>query len=219
MTLAIFDLDNTLLNGDSDHAWGEFLVQQGIVNEEEFKNTNDLFYHQYQQGQLDIMAYLAFALKPLSQHSKTQLDEWHRLFMQTVIAPMRLPKAEALIQQHRSRGDFLLIITATNSFVTAPIAESLGVDAILATEPEFKNGRYTGLVAGTPCFQEGKVERLHEWLKETSRSLKGSTFYSDSHNDLPLLKMVDHPVAVDADEQLLAYARENDWPVISLRDR
>ena len=218
MTLAIFDLDNTLLNGDSDHAWGDFLIQQGIVNKEDYQNANDLFYQQYQQGQLDIMQYLAFALKPLSQHSKAQLDDWHNLFMQTMIAPMRLTKADALIKKHRDQGDYCLIITATNSFVTAPIAESLGVDAILATEPEFKNGAYTGQVDGTPCFQDGKVTRLNTWLKETAHTLEGSTFYSDSHNDLPLLKMVDHPVAVDADEELLEYATTHDWPIISLRD-
>lgn len=218
MTLAIFDLDNTLLNGDSDHAWGEFLVQQGIVNREEYQAANDLFYQHYQQGQLDIMEYLAFALKPLSQHSKTQLDEWHKLFMQEMITPMRQTKADILLQQHRDKGDYLLIITATNSFVTAPIAQLLGVDAILATEPEFKNGAYTGQIAGIPCFKEGKITRLNAWLQETAHTLDGSTFYSDSHNDLPLLKLVDHPVAVDADAILLSYANTHNWPVISLRD-
>ncbi len=218
MSLAIFDLDNTLLNGDSDHAWGEFLVAQGLADAVEYQQANDLFYQQYQQGCLDIHQYLEFALKPLAEYEKSQLDEWHKLFMQTIIQPMRQAKADSLLQKHREQGDFLLIITATNLFVTEPIAQVLGVDAILATTPEFVDGSYTGQVEGVPCFQEGKVSRLNEWLSQTGHTLTGSYFYSDSHNDLPLLKMVDKPVAVDADEQLTAYALEQRWPVISLRD-
>lgn len=217
MRLAIFDLDNTLLNGDSDHAWGEFLIQQGIVEQETYQTANDYFYQQYQDGTLDIHEYLEFSLKPLALHSKLQLDLWHKQFLDTVIAPMRLQKADQLINKHRAQGDFLLIITATNAFVTRPIARWLGVDDILATEPEFINGAYTGKVTGTPCFKEGKVTRLQEWLKQTGHTLEGSTFYSDSHNDLPLLQMVESPVAVDADDILRAYAKAQNWPIISLR--
>lgn len=217
MTLAIFDLDNTLLRGDSDHAWGEFLVQKGIVDADVYKQANDLFYRQYQSGELDILEYLQFALKPLVQHSTEKLQDLHKSFMQEMITPMRLEKADALLKKHRDQGDFLLIITATNSFVTAPIAEALGVDAILATDPEMIDGSYTGKIAGTPCFQEGKVTRLNKWLEDKPFDLKGSHFYSDSHNDIPLLKMVDNPVAVDADEQLQAFAQQQGWPHISLR--
>lgn len=218
MSLAIFDLDNTLLGGDSDHAWGQFLVDRGIVDAEEYQRANDYFYAQYQSGELDIMEFLEFALRPLAQHSKHQLDIWHRQFMQQFIDPMRLPRADALLQQHRDRGDDLLIITATNEFITHPIAESLGVADILATTPEFIDGAYTGRVAGTPCFKEGKVARLNDWLARTGHDLEGSYFYSDSHNDLPLLQLVENPVAVDPDPTLEAEARKLNWPVISLRD-
>jgi HAD superfamily hydrolase (TIGR01490 family) len=218
LSLAIFDLDNTLLRGDSDHAWGEFLVNRGIVDRDYYKSENDRFYQQYQNGGLVIADYLAFALEPLSQHSKQQLDAWHEEFMAEMIEPMRLPQADKLLDKHRQQGDLLLIITATNRFVTEPIAQALGVDHILATDPEFINGRYTGRVAGTPCFQQGKVERLKKWLAEHSQSLDGSYFYSDSHNDLPLLEVVRFPVAVDADEKLNATALDRDWPIISLRN-
>ena len=218
MSLAIFDLDNTLLGGDSDHAWGEFLVNRGIVDPDYYKSENDRFYQQYQNGGLIIADYLAFALEPLSQHSKQQLDAWHVEFMAEMIQPMRLPQADALLEKHRQQGDVLLIITATNRFVTEPIARALGVDHILATDPELIDGHYTGRVAGTPCFQQGKVERLKNWLAESSQTLDGSYFYSDSHNDLPLLEIVSFPVAVDADEILKATAIDRNWPVISLRN-
>lgn len=216
--LAIFDLDNTLLNGDSDHSWGQFLVEQGIVDADYYRTSNDLFYQQYQAGTLDINAFLSFALEPLRLHSMAQLQTWHDQFMAQKITPMLLPKAQALLKHHKDQGHFLLIITATNAFVTRPIAKLLGVDDILASEPEIKDGRYTGQVAGTPCFREGKVTRLHEWLKETGYTLEGSYFYSDSQNDLPLLKAVSHPVAVDADPTLTAYAEQQGWNIISLRD-
>lgn len=217
MSLAIFDLDNTLLNGDSDHAWGEFLCEQGIVDATEYRRKNDYFFEQYQQGTLDILEFLEFALRPLAELPADRLSALHAQFMQIKIEPMILNKALALLQRHRDQGDFLLIITATNHFVTGPIAARLGVDAILATDPEIINGSYTGKVAGTPCFQSGKVTRLHAWLKETNHNLDGSSFYSDSRNDLPLLELVDHPVAVDADETLTLTAKQNGWPVISLR--
>ncbi|SIS86228.1 HAD family hydrolase [Neptunomonas antarctica] len=217
MSLAIFDLDNTLLNGDSDHAWGEFLCEHGIVDATEYSQANDYFYQQYQQGTLDIYEFLEFALRPLANLPAQQLVELHATFMQEKIEPMILSKSLALLQKHRDQGDFLLIITATNSFVTHPIAERLGVDAILATDPEIIDGNYTGKVAGTPCFQSGKVTRLHHWLKETQHTLLGSSFYSDSRNDLPLLELVDNPIAVDADETLTLTAQKNGWPIISLR--
>lgn len=218
MSLAIFDLDNTLLGGDSDHAWGEFLIKQGVVDADYYKRENDRFYQQYQHGGLVIQDYLAFALEPLSQHSKQQLDAWHRQFMVEMIEPMRLPQADALLNHHRQQGDYLLIITATNRFVTEPIARAMGVDDIIASDPEMIDGRYTGRVAGTPCFQQGKVERMQQWLAAHQQSLEGSYFYSDSFNDLPLLEQVSFPVVVDADAQLQAVARERNWPSISLRD-
>jgi HAD superfamily hydrolase (TIGR01490 family) len=196
VSLAIFDLDNTLLAGDSDHAWGQFLVQQGIVDGKTYQQSNDYFYRQYQQGNLNINDFLAFSLQPLTQHSRQQLDQWHRQFMKEVIMPIRLPKASDLLQRHRDQGDFLMIITATNQFVTGPIAASLEVDALLATVPEIVDDKYTGKVEGTPCFQQGKVQRLHQWLETSDHSLTNSYFYSDSQNDLPLLEIVDHPVAV-----------------------
>ncbi|MCV6610361.1 MAG: HAD-IB family hydrolase [Amphritea sp.] len=217
MSLAIFDLDNTLLNGDSDHAWGEFLCEKGVVDSEVYREANDYFYVQYKNGTLDIMEFLEFALKPLTENEPDTLQQLHDEFMQTKIQPMMLDKAATLLQKHRDQGDFLLIITATNRFVTGPIAEQLGVDDTLATDPEQIDGRYTGKVAGTPCFQDGKVKRLHAWLENNSHSLESSYFYSDSINDKPLLDLVTNPVAVDPDELLKQAAEENGWPIISLR--
>ena len=217
MSLAIFDLDNTLLNGDSDHAWGEFLCEKGIVDSEFYRQSNDYFYQQYKAGSLDIYEFLEFALKPLADNEPQRLSELHQEFMTTKVAPMMLPKAATLLQKHRDQGDYLLIITATNRFVTGPIAEALGVDDTLATEPEQVDGRYTGKVAGTPCFQSGKVERLNTWLAQTQHSLDNSYFYSDSINDKPLLDRVTNPVAVDPDERLKQAAEDNCWPIISLR--
>lgn len=218
MALAIFDLDNTLLNGDSDHAWGEFLVARGLVDGEAFKHANDDFYQKYKDGGLDIVAYLRFALAPLTRYSMTELAELHRDFMAEFIAPMRLPKADALIQKHRVAGDHCMIMTATNTFITRPIAAALGVTDIIGSEAEIVDHRYTGEPAGTPCFQEGKVLLLKKRIAEQGLSLEGSTFYSDSHNDLPLLRLVDKPVAVDPDDRLRAEAEQRGWPVISLRD-
>ncbi len=217
MALAIFDLDNTLIAGDSDHAWGEFLVDQGLVDRDRYKQANDNFYQDYLRGTLDIFAYQAFALEPLTRFTPEQLTQLHQQFMQRKITPILLSKASALLERHRQAGDFLLIITATNRFVTGPIAELLGVDAILATEPEVIEGRYTGKLVGTPCYQEGKVTRLNQWLKERDHDLQGSYFYSDSRNDIPLLQLVDHPVAVDADPVLTEYAKTQGWSLISLR--
>ena len=217
MSLAIFDLDNTLIGGDSDHAWGEFLCEQGIVDAEEYRRANDYFYEQYKNGGLDIYEFLRFALKPLATLAPEQLNTLHQQFMQEKIEPILLPKAEELLAKHKEQGDFLLIITATNHFVTSPIAERLGVDAIIATDPEQVDGRYTGDVSGTPCFQDGKVTRLNKWLEAQDFSLEGSYFYSDSHNDLPLLELVTHPVAVNPDEILEEHASNKLWPVLDLR--
>lgn len=216
MTLAIFDLDNTLLRGDSDHAWGTFLVERNLVDGDAYRRDNERYYEQYKAGTLDIMAFLSFALAPLACFDRTALDNWHREFMRDKILPMITPPARALVEQHRARGDTLLIITATNRFVTAPIAREFGIDHLLATEPEFADGRYTGRVAGTPCYREGKVLRLKEWLAQRHETLDGSWFYSDSHNDLPLLEHVTHPVAVNPDEVLAETARRRDWRVLHL---
>jgi len=215
--LAIFDLDNTLLGGDSDHAWGEFLVEEGIVDGDIHQQTNDQFYQDYQTGQLDIHAYLEFALKPIAGKSMEELRNWHIKFMEQKINPIILDKGKALLEKHKNDGDYLLIITATNHFVTGPIADALGVDDLIATNPEVIDGVYTGKVNGTPSYQEGKVERLNSWLAKTNMNLKGSYFYSDSHNDLPLLKQVDNPIAVDPDDQLAQTANNLNWPIISLR--
>jgi len=217
LSLAIFDLDNTLLGGDSDYLWGRFLVEQGIVDAVRYERENQRFYDEYKAGQLDIYEFLRFSLAPLAEHDLDTLNRWHRQFMAEKIEPIMLPKARELLEKHRAQGDYLLIITATNRFVTAPIAKALGVDDLLATEPEFKHGRYTGAVADVPCFQQGKVVRLEKWLAGNGMNLAGSWFYSDSHNDLSLLEMVEHPVAVDADETLSDHAEQKGWPRISLR--
>jgi HAD superfamily hydrolase (TIGR01490 family) len=217
VTLAIFDLDNTLISGDSDNLWGHFVCQQGLVDGADFAARNDQFYADYQSGRLDINAYLRFALGPLKGHSMEKLDAWHRDFMASKIAPIMLPKAAALIADHRERGHELLVITATNHFITRPIATALGVAELLACEAEIVDGLYTGEPTGIPSYHAGKVTRLYEWLDGRDTTLAGAYFYSDSHNDLPLLELVDNPVAVDPDETLLARATELGWPVISLR--
>jgi len=217
VNLAIFDLDNTLLGGDSDYLWGRFLVEEGIVDSVVYERENERFYHEYEAGTLDIYEYQRFALAPLVGRETETLRRWHRRFMETKIDPIILPAGRELLNRHREKGDYLLIITATNRFVTAPIAEALGVDELLATEPEFRDGRYTGEVADIPTFQEGKVRRLEQWLEKSGFNLAGSTFYSDSHNDLPLLEMVERPFAVDPDETLESHARSKGWEIISLR--
>lgn len=217
MALAIFDLDQTLLSGDSDHAFGQFLVDKSLVNRDYHAQENDRFLKEYQAGTLDIHAYLAFCLKPLTEHPVSDLKTFRKTFVSEYITPMLQEKALNKLAFHKQRGDYLLIITATNRFVTEPIAELLQVDDLIATEPELIDGRYTGKIAGTPSFQDGKITRLHEWLEITGFSLEGSFFYSDSHNDLPLLKTVDYPVAVDPDPTLKAHAEQANWPVISFR--
>ena len=217
MALAIFDLDNTLLAGDSDYLWGQFLIKEGIVNKDYYERENQRYYDEYKAGTMDIFEFLAFSLKPLSEHSMETLNQWHKTFIDQEIQKILLPKAFDLIKAHKEKGDTLMIITATNRFVTAPIAELLGIQHLLATDPEIVDGRYTGKVEGTPCFQEGKVKRLTQWLASENTDLVGSWFYSDSHNDLPLLKKVENPVVVDADEPLTLYAKEQNWKMMSLR--
>jgi HAD superfamily hydrolase (TIGR01490 family) len=217
VALALFDLDNTLLAGDSDYLWGRFLVECGIVDGDYYERENQRFYDDYRAGRLDIHEFLAFSLAPLAAHPRSQLEHWHADFMRQAILPILLPQAFELLDNHRQRGDTLVIITATNRFVTAPIAETLGVDTLLATEPEEQNGQFTGRVAGTPCFRDGKLVRLQQWMAEQGHTLADSWFYSDSHNDLPLLEAVTFPVAVDADPILANHATLRGWPQLSLR--
>lgn len=217
MRLALFDLDNTLLGGDSDHAWGDWLCERGILDGATYKARNDAFYQDYLAGRLNITDYLNFTLAIFGRTEMAQLDAWHREFMAECIEPIILPKALELLDKHRAAGDKLVIITATNRFVTAPIAARLGVDTLLATECEMVDGRYTGRTTDVPCFKDGKVTRLNRWMQENGYTLDGASFYSDSMNDLPLLEQVAHPVAVDPDPNLLAEAQKRGWPVMSLR--
>jgi len=219
--LALFDLDNTLLAGDSDYNWSLFLIEQGLLDAQSHQARNEQFYQDYKNGCLDIYAFLNFQLKPLSEHPKAFLDELHLEFMRTVIKPMMTAKAQDLVDAHQSNGDLCMIITATNSFVTKPIADAFGIEHLIGTDPELVEDRFTGNVAGVPSFQEGKVTRLNDWLAARGQQLSDfatSYFYSDSHNDLPLMQKVTNPVAVDADQTLEAHAVANGWPVISLRD-
>ncbi|MDO9169514.1 MAG: HAD family hydrolase [Methylobacter sp.] len=218
MSLAIFDLDNTLIADDSDYLWGQFLVDQGIVDKSYYESANAKFYDDYKQGTLDIIEFLRFSLKPLADNNPEQLYRWRAQFIEQAIKPLLLRSAQQLIDKHRNRGDTLLVITATNRFVTEPIVQLYGIDNLLATTPEFIDGRYTGGFNGIPCFREGKVKLLEAWLTDSSETLHDSWFYSDSHNDLPLLKVVDHPVAVDPDEKLAEFADAANWPIISLRN-
>ncbi len=218
MALAIFDLDHTLLSADSDHAFGQYLVDRGLVDPEVHKYRNDVFYEQYKAGTLNIHEYLDFALKPLTTYPLEQMLAERDTFLEQRIKPLIPKKARDILQKHRDQGDTILIITATNGFVTYPIAEELGVEHIIAPHPEMKDGQYTGAIEGIPSFQEGKVTRLIEWLEQHAMSMKDAWFYSDSRNDLPLLRLVSNPVAVDPDPPLSAEAERLGWPIISLRD-
>ncbi|MEN6586613.1 MAG: HAD family hydrolase [Sulfuricella sp.] len=220
MHLALFDLDNTLLAGDSDFEWAQFLIEQGVLDQEVYEARNQAFYDQYKAGTLDIHEFLDFQLKPLARHTRSQLDAWHREFMQRKILPIVTTKGRELVKRHLQEADLVAIVTATNSFVTRPIAQEFGVEHLIATEPEQVNGEFTGKVSGTPSFREGKITRLDAWL--ASRGVQWSDvteshFYSDSLNDLPLLQRVSHPVAVDPDPTLKAHAERHGWPILSLR--
>ena len=217
MSLAIFDLDNTLIGGDSDFLWGEFIGEEGIVDASAYRKKNEYFYQQYDLGILDIYAWLEFCLEPLTRYSMKELQEFHHRFMIHKIEPILLDKAQNCINQHKERGDTVLVMTASTSFVTAPIVKKYGINHLLATEPEIKEGRYTGGVSGMPCFQSGKIDKLMPWLQKNKETLTGSTFYSDSHNDLPLLELVDNPVAVNADKILTQIAEKKGWKVLNWR--
>jgi HAD superfamily hydrolase (TIGR01490 family) len=218
--LALFDLDNTLLAGDSDYNWSLFLISEGLLDAKTHHDRNEQFYADYKNGSLNIVEFLKFQLMPLSQHSKKFLDELHLKYMQKIIRPMMTEKAQNLVDKHKAAGDLCVVITATNSFVTKPIATAYGIEHLIGSDPEMVNGEYTGGVSGVPSFQAGKVTRINQFLAERSKKLSDfetSYFYSDSHNDLPLMQLVTNPVAVDADEILTAYAIEKAWPLISLR--
>jgi HAD superfamily hydrolase (TIGR01490 family) len=217
--LALFDLDNTLLAGDSDYAWAQFLIEQGVLERAHYEARNDEFFRQYKAGTLDINEFLAFQLAPLAAHSRAQLDRWHAQFMDEKIRPMIGTAARGLVEHHRAAGSLCAIVTATNSFVTGPIAREFDISHLIATEPEQAEGRFTGGVAGLPCFQGGKVTRVDEWLTRTGytfASFVASWFYSDSANDLPLLERVSNPVAVDPDDRLRDVATARGWTILEI---
>jgi HAD superfamily hydrolase (TIGR01490 family) len=217
LKLALFDLDHTLLDGDSDSLWGRFLVKQGVVDAEEYRREGARYMAEYRAGRLDIHEFLAFGLRPLKDNTPERLESWRAAFTQDCVLP-RIPAASrALLKRHRDLRHTLVIITATNSFITAPIAAEFGVDALIATEPERDGARFTGRVAGVPCFREGKVQKLEAWLEEVQGKPDESWFYSDSHNDLPLLERVEHPVTVNPDEVLAKTATQRGWPVMALK--
>lgn len=220
MNLALFDLDNTLLNGDSDFEWAQFLIEQGVLDRELFEAKNLAFYEQYKAGTLDIYEFLDFQLKPLSRHARKVLNGWRDDFMQHKVRGMMTVPAQELVARHRAAADVCVIITATNSFVTSPIAREFGVEHLIATEPEEKDGEFTGGVAGVPCFREGKITRLENWFAQRGwgwDSFADSFFYSDSLNDLPLLAKVNNPIAVDPDATLRKHAEQHGWPILTLR--
>lgn len=218
MPLTIFDLDETLIAADSDHEWGQFVVDKGLVDAQKHKKKNDDFYALYKAGQLDIDEYLQFSCSVLTQYSIEDLHRFRSEFVAQRILPIILDKAQDLVKKHRQLGDTLLVITSTIEFVTRPIVDEFGIDILIAPDPEIVSNRYTGRIVGVPSFAAGKVTRLEQWLANRQDSLEGSSFYSDSHNDLPLLRLVDNPVAVDPDPILREKAEENQWPIISLRD-
>lgn len=217
MTLALFDLDHTLLDGDSDYLWGEYMVENGIVDEAAFRERNRQFYADYQRGELDNDTYLAFALEPLTHYSLDELYRWRQDYVENWIRPLVVPGARDLLDRHRDQGHELMIISATHRFITEPIARMLDVPNLLSTEPEIVDGRYTGAYTGIVTYREGKVDALRAWLESSEHGLDGSYFYSDSINDLALLELVDHPVVVHPDTQLGEIAAARDWPVIDLR--
>lgn len=217
MRLAVFDLDNTLLAGDSDHLWGQWLVENGAVDPQYYARENDRFYREYLDGTLDIHEYAGFMLRPIVENGLAPMLELRQRFIAERIQSIVAKGSRDLLARHRDAGDLLLITTATNRFVVEPIAQLLGVEQLIATDPEIVDGRYTGRIAGTPNFQRGKVERLKHWLAANSHDGRGMTCYSDSHNDVPLLEMGDTAIAVDPDPRLRAIAQERGWRVISLR--
>lgn len=221
LNLALFDLDHTLLPVDSDYEWGEFLGRRGIVSTDSYRAQNRLFYEAYTAGTLDIYAFLRFALAPLARLPRVEAERLHAQYMQEVIAPQVTPGALALVRTHQEQGDLCAMVTATNAFVTAPIAFAFGLDHVIASVPAQENGAFTGEVRGTPCYREGKVVRVNEWLETLGRSWSSFariTFYSDSHNDLALLEQVNDPCVTNGDERLSAVARDRGWRTLSLFD-
>lgn len=220
MNLALFDLDNTLLSGDSDFEWAQFLIAKGVLDREVHEAKNQAFYDDYKAGTLDIGAFLKFQLAPLARHDRRELDAWRREFVATRIQPLIGAPARALVERHREAGDLTAIVTATNSFVTGPIAREFGIEHLVATVPAQENGRFTGEPRGLPAFREGKIARVEAWLEALGfwwGSFEETWFYSDSLNDLPLLEKVSRPVAVDPDDTLRAHAAAQGWPILSLR--
>lgn len=220
MKLVLFDLDNTLLADDSDFQWAQFLITKGVLDREVYEARNQGFYDQYKAGTLDIFEFLDFQLAPLSRHAREVLDAWHREFMATVIRPVITQKARDLVNQHLAEDSIVAIVTATNVFVTSPIAREFNIPHLIGTVPAQEGGRFTGKPRGTPAFREGKIERVNAWLESMGLwwgAFESTHFYSDSRNDLPLLELVSHPVAVDPDDTLRAHAESKGWPVISLR--
>jgi HAD superfamily hydrolase (TIGR01490 family) len=220
MNLAIFDLDNTLLDGDSDYNWGLYLVKKGYLDEGEYKEQNQKFFEEYQVGKLDIFAFAEFQFRFLKNNTRKFLNDVRSDYINEIIKPMILKKAVDLVNQHKEAGDKLLIITATNSFITKPIGELFGIDELIGTDPEENEGEFTGKVKGTPSFKEGKVTRLFDWLDEKNLKLadfEKTFFYSDSHNDLALLEVVTNPVVVNGDKILLEKAQEKNWPTLNLK--
>ena len=216
MTLAIFDLDHTLINGDSDHLWGEYMVENGIVDEQAYRQRNDVFYQDYQRGTLDNDQYLAFALEPLTHYSIDELHAWRADYVEKWIRPLIAPGTARLLDEHHHSNHQLMIISATNLFVSEPIGQMLGVTTVLATEPEIIANRYTGRFLGTPTYQQGKVTVLKEWIANNNQDLGGAYFYSDSLNDLALLEQVDNPVTVNPDDDLKLIAEARAWKIIDL---
>jgi HAD superfamily hydrolase (TIGR01490 family) len=220
MDLVLFDLDNTLLAGDSDYEWAQFLIDRGVLDRATYEAANDRFYEQYQAGVLDIYEFLDFQLAPLARHPRARLDAWHAEFMDAKIRPMIGRPARDLVAGHLAAGSLCAIVTATNSFVTGPIAREFGIAHLIATEPETRDGAFTGKVTGVPSFRAGKVARLEQWLSGRGQALErfdATWFYSDSHNDLPLLELVARPIAVDPDDRLRDLAATRGWPIMSLR--
>jgi len=217
--LALFDLDNTLLSGDSDYEWAQFLIERGVLDRSEYEAKNERFFRHYKEGRLDIHEFLDFQLAPLAHHPREELDRWHAEFMAARVKPIIRAKGRELVRRHLAQNHLCAIVTSTNAYITAPIARELGIEHLLATELEVRGGKFTGKPSGTPSFRLGKVTRLAEWLGErgqTLASFEASWFYSDSHNDMPLLERVTHPVAVDPDEVLRGEALARGWPIISL---
>ena len=215
MALVLFDLDQTLISGDSDYLWGEFLSEIGVVDTTEYQQKNQYFFDQYKLGTLNINEYLEFVLTPLAKYSYQQLNTWHKQFMQQKITPILLPKAKAIVDKHKIKNDVVVAITATTDFIAHPIVRAYGIEHLIATEAQKNQNSYTGKIVGVPCFQTGKTIKLKQWLADKDIDLQGSYFYSDSHNDLSLLELVDHPIIVHGDDILLNIAKQRNWQIQS----